>query len=176
MSFEIRTGNMNAIKIASGILLAVGMIASDAAFSSARAELVSQTPTLARDYCAAFVSEAEKARESRQKVELDDLNATLDKKLAEINEKTALLEKWVSQREAIMAEATTSVLKIYETMDPTVAAQEIAKLDLVGASAIIRKMKPAKASDILKEMPPATAARIVAVISSEANLVQSGTP
>ncbi len=159
-----------------GILLAVGMMIGDAELVSAHAETAAQNPALAQDYCAAFAKEAESAHDSRQKMELDALNETLDKKLAEINDKTAQLEKWVSQREAIMATATTSVLKIYEAMDPIVASQELAKLDLVGSSSIIRKLKPKIASDILKEMPSATAARIVAIISSEANLVQSGTP
>lgn len=156
--------------------MVVGLMLVQATLSVAQSQSSNQTPPLAQDYCASFVKEAENARESRQKVELDALNATLDKKLAEINVKTAQLENWVSQREAIMAQATTSVLKIYDSMDPIVASQEIAKLDLVAASSILRKMKPKKASDILKEMPPTTAARIIAVISSEANLVQSGTP
>jgi flagellar motility protein MotE (MotC chaperone) len=164
---------MNKITIISGIVLFTGMMA---ALAPAQAESVSPSPPLAKDYCAAFVKEAENARESRQKVELDALNATLDKKLAEINEKTAQLEKWVTEREAIQAAASTAVLKIYDAMDPTISSQEIAKLDLVAAASILRKMKPKKASDILKEMPPATAARIIAIISSEANLVQSGTP
>ena len=164
---------MNKITITSSIMLFTGVMA---VLSPALAETVAPSPALAKDYCAAFVKEAENARESRQKVELDALNATLDKKLAEINEKTAELEKWVTQREAIQSEATAAVLKIYDAMDPTISSQEIAKLDLVAAASILRKMKPKKASDILKEMPPATAARIVAIISSEANLDQSGTP
>ncbi|MEO6610164.1 MAG: hypothetical protein ABIN69_17015 [Aestuariivirga sp.] len=163
-------------KVALGFMMTVSLMLIQATLTAAHSESSNQTPALAQDYCASFVKEAENARESRQKVELDALNETLDKKLAQINEKTAQLENWVSQREAIMAQATTSVLKIYDSMDPLVASQEIAKLDLVAASSILRKMKPKKASDILKEMPPTTAARIIAVISSEANLVQSGTP
>ena len=164
---------MNKASITSGILLFTAMMAVNA---PAWAETPAASPALAKDYCAAFVKEAENARESRQKTELEALNATLDKKLAEINEKTTQLEKWVTQREAIQSEATAAVLKIYDSMDPTVSSQEIAKLDLVAAAAILGKMKPKKASDILKEMPPTTAARIIAIISSEANLVQSGTP
>ncbi len=163
-------------KIAASVVVMLGVVAADGMLTVVHAESNTPNPALAQDYCAAFVKEAENARESRQKVELDALNATLDKKLAEINEKTVLLEKWVSQREAIMAQATTAVLKIYDAMDPVIASQELAKLDVVASSSIIKKMKPKKASDILKEMPPSTAARIVAVISSEANLVQSGTP
>ena len=167
---------MSWFRNASGILLAAGVMVCDAALVSGHAETATQNPALAQDYCAAFAKEAESAHDSRQKMELDALNETLDKKLAEINDKTAQLEKWVSQREAIMAQASTSVLKIYESMDPIVASQEISKLDLVAASSIIRKLKPKIGSDILKEMPPTTAARIIAIISSEANLVQSGTP
>lgn len=167
---------MNMVKIISRLFVVSCLIGSNAMLVAAHAESSNSTPALAKDYCVAFAQEAENARESRQKLELEALNATLDKKLAEINDKTALLEKWVSQREAIMADATASVLKIYDSMDPLVASQELAKLDLVGASAIIRKLKPKKASDILKEMPPTSAARIIAIISSEANLVQSATP
>jgi flagellar motility protein MotE (MotC chaperone) len=173
---EFRAMDRKWTKITTRFVITLGIVLAEGALSAAHAESSNQNPALAQDYCAAFVKEAENARESRQKLELDTLNATLDKKLAEINEKTALLEKWVSQREAIMSLATVSVLKIYDAMDPIVASQEIAKLDIVAASSILRKMKPKKASDILKEMPPTTAARIIAVISSEANLVQSGTP
>ncbi len=156
--------------IASGVTLALGQI------GLAHADGDQQNPAFAKDYCAAFVKEAENARENRQKTELDGLNDQLDKKLAEVKEKTAILEKWVTERETILNQASTSILKIYDAMDPTIAAQELSKLDQRGASAILRKMKPKKASDILKEMDAATAARIVAIISSESNLVQSGTP
>lgn len=126
--------------------------------------------SLSQDYCAAFLSEAEKSRESRQKVELEALNAKVDKKLSEIKDKTAILENWVTRREAILAEATTSVLKIYNVMDPAIAGQQLSKIDVVTVSAILRKMKPKKSSDILKEMDPQMAARIVATLSAEANL------
>lgn len=163
-------------KRAIAILLAAGAMALTLHSGVALADGDPPNPALAKDYCAAFVKEAENARESRQKIELDALNEQLDKKLAEVTDKTAVLEKWVTERETILNQASTAILKIYDSMDPTIAAQELSKLDQLGASAILRKMKPKKASDILKEMDAATAARIIAIISSESNLVQSGTP
>lgn len=185
MSVVVQGRAMSRKAIKPAILLLASLVVAAA---PAQAETLAATPTttpaataplspaLAKDYCVAFAKEAEAARDSRQKMELQALNDSLDKKLAEIKDKTAELEKWVTQREAIQAEASAAVLKIYDTMDPTISAQEIAKLDLVAAASILRKMKPKKASDILKEMPAATAARVIAIISSEANLVQSGTP
>ncbi len=158
------------------MILALGLLAGAGILSSVVAETANQNPALAQDYCASFVKEAENARDSRQKTELANLNDSLDKKLAEIKEKTDQLENWVKQREAIMALASTSILKIYDAMDPTISSQELAKLDQNAAAAILSKMKPKKASDILKEMPPATAAHIVAIISAQSSLAQSGTP
>jgi|GEM_PF-4083173 len=163
---------MNPAKMSLRLILMIGLGAANVCPGWALVGADGQTPPLAQDYCTAFVKEAENARDSRQKLELEALNEKLDKKLTEINEKTSVLEKWVTQREAILAEATGAVLKIYDSMDPVYAAQELAKLDQVAASAILRKMKPKKSSDVLKEMDPVTAARIVAIISSEANLDQ----
>jgi flagellar motility protein MotE (MotC chaperone) len=161
---------MRFIKPTATSLICISLKVSAAWSESTLPKLDVPAPNLSRDYCSAFVKEAETARQSRQKMELDALNDKLDKKLAEINEKTATLEKWVTHREAILAEATTSILKIYDVMDPVFAAQELSKLDVITVSAILRKMKPKKSSDILKEMEPLMAARIVGTISAEANL------
>jgi flagellar motility protein MotE (MotC chaperone) len=154
---------------------AIALLCASLATSHAWAEsnvprLDGAVPNVSQDYCSSFLSEAEKARESRQKLELEDLNAKVDKKLAEIREKTTVLESWVTRREAMLAEATSAVLKIYDVMDSTVAAQQLSKIDVATVSVILRKMKPKKSSGILKEMDPQMAARIVATLSAEANL------
>jgi len=136
----------------------------------------SGTTTLAQSYCLSFAKSAEAARESRQKAELDDLNVKLDEKLATINAKTKELERWVTERESMLAMATASILKIYDTMDAATAAQELAKLDLQTVSAVMIKMKAKKSSEVLKEMNPRMAAEIIAIISARSDLRMNAKP
>lgn len=127
-------------------------------------------PSLSTDYCNAFLDEAKKARESRQKSDIAALQDDVNKKLNELKEKTDVLESWVKRREAILSRAKDSVLKIYDNMDPVSAAGEISKLDDLSAAAILQQLKPKKASLILVEMDPKKAAVLVAVISANSKL------
>jgi flagellar motility protein MotE (MotC chaperone) len=121
-------------------------------------------------YCSAFLKDAEKERQSRQKTELLAIQESVEKKLVEVAKKTAELDAWVSRREAILSRATLSLLKIYDAMEASAAADELSKLDDLTASAILRTLKPKKSSSILVEMDPARAASLVAVIASDAKL------
>ena len=131
---------------------------------------VASSGGLVQDYCSAFVDEAKKARESREKTELLALKDQVDAKLKELSDKTAVLSDWVQRREAILANATDAIVKIYKVMDPAAAAVELSKLDEVTASAIIRKLDAKRASAILVELDPKKAALIIAIMASDSNL------
>jgi flagellar motility protein MotE (MotC chaperone) len=126
--------------------------------------------SIAENYCSAFLKEAEAERQSRQKADLLAIQESIKKKLIEVASKTAELDAWVSRRDSIFSRATSSLLKIYDAMEPSAAAAELSKLDDLTASAILRMLKPKKSSDILVEMDPARAAALVAVIASDAKL------
>ena len=126
--------------------------------------------SLSADYCNAFLDEAKKARESRQKADIAVLQDDVNKKLIELKDKTDVLEGWVKRREIILNLAKESILKIYESMDPISAAGEISKMDNPSAAAILQQLKPKKASLILVEMNPTRAATLVALISANSKL------
>ena len=126
--------------------------------------------SLSSDYCNAFLDEAKKARESRQKADIAVLQDDVNKKLIELKDKTDVLQGWVKRRESILSLAKESILKIYESMDPVSAAGEISKMDNLSAAAILQQLKPKKASLILVEMDPKRAAILVAVISANSKL------
>lgn len=128
--------------------------------------------TLAKDYCDAFARNAQQARNARERAELNALQQDISGKLKELSDKTAALQSWVDQRNAILNTATDSVIKIYATMDPQAAATELAKLDPMLASAILRKLNPKKTSAILVEMDPKQAATLVSIMTADSKLLQ----
>lgn len=126
--------------------------------------------SLASAYCDAFLDDAKKAKESKQKSDLVALQEDVRNKLIEIKTKTDILEGWVKRREEFLGRAKDSVLKIYENMDAASAASELSKLDDLSAAAIIQQLKPKKASLILVEMDPKRAATLVATIAANSKL------
>lgn len=128
--------------------------------------------SLAKDYCDAFARNAQQARNDRERAELKVMQADISAKLQELADKTAALQNWVDQRNAILNTATDSVIKIYTTMDPQAAATELSKLDPMLASAILRKLNPKKTSAILVEMDPKHAAGLVSIMTADSKLLQ----
>ncbi|MBG1233193.1 MotE family protein [Aestuariivirga litoralis] len=135
-----------------------------------------ETPpqTLAKDYCDAFARNAQQARNDRERAELQAMQGDISSKLQELSDKTAALQEWVKQRNAILDNATDAVLKIYQAMDPAAAASELSKLDPMMASAILRKLNAKKTSAILVEMDPKHAATLVSIMTADSKLLQDG--
>ncbi len=153
-----------------GLFAAAGTgLSSSAAEDAARLPMANSS-SIANDYCNAFLDDAKKARESRQKAELTALQEDVTKKLAEIKANTEALESWVKRREAFLGLAKDAVIKIYENMDAASAATELAKLDDLSAAAILQQLKPKKAGQILVEMDPKRAATLVATIAANSKL------
>jgi flagellar motility protein MotE (MotC chaperone) len=129
------------------------------------------TPTgqprpLERDYCVNFSEAAAEARVARQQAELSALRDAVAEKISELNLRTAILKQWVERREALLNAAGDELVKIYGTLEPDVAAQQIVRLDVRVATSILRKLKPAAAGAILNAMEPKRAALLAKVISS----------
>jgi flagellar motility protein MotE (MotC chaperone) len=149
--------------------------AEDTAKGSSTPQLPSAdtpTQTLAKDYCDAFARNAQQARNDRERAELTAMQEDISSKLKELSDKTAALQNWVDQRNAILNTATDAVIKIYATMDASAAATELTKLDPMLASAILRKLNPKKTSAILVEMDPKHAATLVSIMTADSKLLQ----
>jgi len=73
-------------------------------------------------------------------------------------------QSWVLRREEFISKMTDALVKIYSTMDPEVAAAQIAIVDYDTAVSIITKLKPREASAILNEMDPVRASQLVKII------------
>jgi len=149
--------------------------AAKPAGATALPNLEMPSQTLAKDYCDAFARNAQQARNDRERAELNAMQLDIAGKLKELSDKTAALQNWVDQRNAILNTATDAVLKIYATMEPSSAATELSKLDPMLASAILRKLNPKKTSAILVEMDPKKAATLVSIMTADSKLlVQDG--
>lgn len=158
---------------ASGLAIACLCISGlGAKADDASTPLPSPTGSLSRDYCDAFLQDAQKARDNRARAELQGMQNDIAAKLKELDQKTALLQDWVGRRQEILAQATDAIVKIYQTMDASSAATELSKLDDLTASAILRKLNPKKTSAILVEMEPKKAAMLVAIMAADSKLLQ----
>ena len=113
-----------------------------------------------------FSEAAAEARVARQQAELSALRDAVAEKISELNLRTAILKQWVERREALLNAAGDELVKIYGTLEPDVAAQQIVRLDVRVATSILRKLKPAAAGAILNAMEPKRAALLAKVISS----------
>ena len=134
----------------------------------ALATLVPPAPTVASDaphqipaaqlYCRNIAEAAADARYARQVNALTGLEERLAQRIAELDEKRAELEAWVTRREEMMQQADDAIVAIYSQMRPDAAALQISVMDAEAAAAILSKVAPRTASAILNEMEAETAA------------------
>jgi len=122
--------------------------------------------TPAGEYCVNIASAAADARFAWQKKAIADMEQQIAKRLAQLEEKTAELQKWVARRDEFSSKASETVLRIYQRMRPDAAARQLTALDEETAAAVLTKLEPRVASLILNDMDPGRAARLAATISN----------
>ena len=115
-------------------------------------------------YCWNIADAARDARYLRQKRKLEEMAERLETLIGRLERKRAEFETWVKRREDITRRMSTSMMKVYEKMEPDVAAQQITHMEYAVAVALLAGMKPEKAAAILAEMDPKIAGRLVNVI------------
>jgi len=115
-------------------------------------------------YCYNISDTARDARIARQKRQLAQMAARIEKLLRELDRKRKIYTQWVLRRREISARMTKSMLDVYAKMEPEAAAAQISQMEYAVAVAILTGLKPQKASAILTEMNPKQAGKLVNVI------------
>lgn len=123
-----------------------------------------QLPSIAAQYCQAVLEPAREARYAHQMAELKALGRELDERLAKIEGRIAELKEWVARREDFVNRTNDQLVTIYSSMRPEAASEQLAKLEEIGAAAIISKLAPRAASQILNDMPADKAARLATIL------------
>jgi len=102
----------------------------------------------------------EEARLEKLRAEIDAKLAEIDRKLAEMEAQRKALEALSEKEQGVDQERIDNLAKIYENMDPLLAAEAISDLDLEVAAAILASMKPRSAAKILDGLSREQAAEI----------------
>ena len=127
----------------------------------------SVTPVFKEDfqkYCFNNVDAVTDARFAWQAKTISEMEAKLQAVIAKLEVKQKEYQSWVTRREHFISKMTTSLVKIYSSMEPEAAAAQISIVDYDTAVSILTKLKPREASAILNEMDPKRASQLVRVI------------
>lgn len=102
----------------------------------------------------------EEARLEKLKAEIDAKLTEIDRKLAEMEAQRKVLEKLSEETQTEEQQRIENLAKIYENMDPFLAAEAVSDLDRPVAAAILASMKPRSAAKILDGLSREQAAEI----------------
>lgn len=105
------------------------------------------------------LQERERKLDERE-LELKTLQAEVDKKLGELRQRREELASMLAQKDAAEIQKAQELSKMYERMEPAVAARIIADLDQELAVAILEGMRAKSAGRILGSMDQAVAAKL----------------
>ena len=117
------------------------------------------------DYCANFADEARDLRFALQQKKLKEMEAALDKKIGELEDKRLEYLSWLAARDAELKKAEAGLVAIYAKMRPDAAAQQLTLLDRETAASILRQLKARNSSAILNEMAETPAAQLSALLA-----------
>ncbi|WP_305045781.1 MotE family protein [Geoalkalibacter sp.] len=102
----------------------------------------------------------------RREMELKTLQAEVDKKIDELRQRREELAAMLAQKDAAEIQKAQELSKMYEKMDPNIAAGIIANLDKDLAVAILEGMRAKSAGRILAGMDQEVAAALTVSYSS----------
>ena len=102
----------------------------------------------------------EEARLEKLRAEIDAKLTEIDRKLAEMEAQRKVLEKLSEETQTEEQQRIENLAKIYENMDPFLAAEAVSDLDRQVAAAILASMKPRSAAKILDGLSREQAAEI----------------
>ncbi|WP_305043689.1 MotE family protein [Geoalkalibacter sp.] len=111
------------------------------------------------------LTEKEQVLELRE-MELKTLQAEVDKKIEELRERREELAAMLARKDAAEIQKAQELSKMYEKMDPNIAAGIIANLDKDLAVAILEGMRAKSAGRILAGMDQDVAAALTVSYSS----------
>ncbi|MBT8345379.1 MAG: hypothetical protein KJO28_03670 [Desulfofustis sp.] len=102
----------------------------------------------------------EEARLEKLKAEIDAKLTEIDSKLAQMEAQKKVLEALLEEKQRDEQQRIENLGKIYENMDPLLAAEAVSDLDRQVAAAILASMKPRSAAKILDGLSRQQAAEI----------------
>ena len=111
-------------------------------------------------FCANVAPSIVEARIAWQTKRLNELDAEVKERLAELEKAEASVRDWVAKRNALLSSASDDLVAIYAKMDPESAARQISAMDDQMAAAILSKLKPNAAGAILNEMDADRASKL----------------
>jgi flagellar motility protein MotE (MotC chaperone) len=153
-----------------GAIVIVGLLAGSAsAQNDSKPKAVAPPPDKSADagvsrYCANVAPVAAEARIAWETRHLNELDAQIKQRIADLEKAEADTKDWVSKRDALLNSASDDVVAIYAKMDPEAAAGQMAMMDESIAVSILHKLKVNAASSILDQMEAARAARLTSLI------------
>ena len=160
------------------ILMFATALGSAARITAVRAESTMPPPAPAEqteadaviNYCLNISDKAKDARAARQTAALKDIEAQVEAKIRQLDQRRDELKSWIEKRKSLQDAAEKSLVEIYATMDVEAAAEQMTKLDARLASSVLHQLKPRLASGILNEMQPEQAAKLVKIIAAASDL------
>jgi len=123
-------------------------------------------PSLAQDYCANVSNAASEFRFAWQMQQLTELEAQINKRIAELNARRAELAQWQEKHDEYRRRAEEGVVAIYSRMRPDAASSQLAVMEEAGAAAILSKLSPKTASLLLNEMNATKAAKLADLMTT----------
>jgi flagellar motility protein MotE (MotC chaperone) len=152
-----------------GAILLIGFLADGAAAQNDKPKLPPLPPEKTGDssaarYCANVAPLAAEARIAWESRRLDEIEAQVKQRIADLEKAEADTRDWVSKRQAMLNAASDDVVAIYSKMDAEAAAAQLATMDDPVAVAILSKLKTNAASAILDEMDAVRAAKLTGLI------------
>ena len=119
-------------------------------------------------YCTSFADAARDRRYELKRIELEKLEADVEKRIAAMEEKRAELEAWFKKREEFASKAEASLVGIYKNMRPDAAAARMEELGPDLVAALLLKLPERAAGVILNEMNVEKAALVTNVMVAAA--------
>lgn len=135
-----------------------------------------ETGDAAGRYCSNIATTAVESRIAWQMKRLNELDALIKQRIAELDAKEAEARDWVNKREEMLKRAGDDIVAIYAKMQPEAASSQLNAMDDASAAAILSKLNPRAASAILNEMEAARAAKLADLISADAKSANAASP
>lgn len=132
--------------------------------------------TAAEQYCFNTSETAADARFAWQARKIQEMEAELEKRAAQLQAKTDEFKTWLARRDEFSRKAHEKLVGFYSRMRPDAAALQLAELDEEMAAAVVMKLETKAASQILGEMEPERAAKIAAIISGAGKIPANRKP
>jgi flagellar motility protein MotE (MotC chaperone) len=120
------------------------------------------------DLCRSFAKKAAETKLARQNKELLLMKTKIEEQLLVLDQKTRILDQWVSKRDNIRATVSDRLVNIYSNVEPEIAAQQLQKLDAEMASEVLQRLNPKTSGEIVSAMDVTFASKLVKLMSMDA--------